>query len=352
MRGRWRMGKFTCVSCMLAVLLFTGCSKDSVPTETPLVPGTSTIITGTVKDSSGNPIDSAAIKVKYYFTAVAKQSAKTDPCSLVSFIASRITNGVQLNWTTEGENNALRWEIERSTMYDIDFVLIGIVDASGTISTPINYSYIDSTVAADSADYYRLCLIDGYGAGYYYNTVGLDPIAIYHDIYRTASPCPFSGSTAFIYSLACSSQVLLEIKQKDQTIRTLVNQLLVTGLHSVIWNGKDDNNVSLASGCFNAVLTITRHDSTINFSKPVFLNIVDGSSANINAYTDAKGAFSIHDIPLDSVFNMTDAMGTDLGNATVCDSVTIYAVKNGYTVINQTLVLSKNNSNTLDFILR
>ena len=98
------MVKFTCISCILAVLLFAGCSKDSAPTEVPLVPGTSTIVTGTVKDSTGNPIDSAAIKIKYYFTAAAKQSAKESPCSLESFTAIRTSSGVQLQWVTLWES--------------------------------------------------------------------------------------------------------------------------------------------------------------------------------------------------------------------------------------------------------
>ncbi|MBI5805175.1 hypothetical protein HZA73_03935 [candidate division TA06 bacterium] len=340
--------------CMLMVsLAFYGCSKDSVPTETPLVPGTSTIITGTVKDSSGNPIDSAAIKVKYFFTAVAKQKAKTDPCSLVSFTASRITNGVQLNWSTDYESSTYRWDIERSVWLDMGFVKIGEIAAAGTTSSTVNYIYIDSTTASDTSYYFRLCLIDVSGAKYYYGPVWLGgPIPIPHDAFYPARPCPFYLNTSFYYSLAGSSQTSLLIKQNDKTVKTLVNQTSVAGSYLIAWNGLNDSSITLASGYFVSELTLARHDSTFKYTKPVFINIIDSSSTRVNACSDAQGAFTISDLPIDSLFNMTDAMGTDLGNVKVCDSVTVYAVKNGYTANKVTFVLGKNTTSTIDFILR
>lgn len=338
---------------MLAVLLFAGCSKDSVPTETPLVPGTSTIITGTVKDSSGNPIDSAAIKVKYYFTAVAKHSAKTDPCSLESFTAIRTSNGVQLQWVTLSELNLLQWRIYRSIVADSNYTIMASMPGYGTSPDTQTYSYFDSSsVVVNQTYYYRLGAVSNTGSVTYYGPIQVGPLPIYNDVFNSASPCPFSGNTAFVYSLACSSQVLLAIKQKDQTVRTLVNQLFVTGLHSVMWDGKDDYSASLASGYFTSELTFTRHDSIVRYSKPVFINIVDSASSRVNSYSDAQGAFTISDLPIDSVFKMTDVMGTDLGNVKVCDSVTVYAVKNGYTANKVTFVLGKNTTSTIDFILR
>lgn len=346
------MKKLAFINVLLVVFLLIGCGKESNPTATDDLTGTSTVITGTVKDSLGNPIDSAAIKIKYYFTAATKHGVKADPCSLVSFTASRIANGVQLNWATEGENSAYQWEIERSVLSDTGFVLIGRLDASGTVSAPVNYSYIDSTAAADSADYYRLCLMDIDGTHYYYDPVGLGPVPIYHDSYSTARPCPFNGNTSISYSLACSSHVALVIKNNGQVIKTLVSQNQTAGLNMVSWNGTDDGSTLLTPGYFLSDITISRHDSTLRYSKPVFINIVDSASSRVNSYSDAQGSFTISDLPIDSVFNMTDAMGTDLGNVRVCDSVTIYAVKGGFTVKKITMVLGKNTISTINFVLR
>jgi hypothetical protein len=49
---------------------------------------------------------------------------------------------------------------------------------------------------------------------------------------------------------------------------------------------------------------------------------------------------------------MRDVLENDLGNVKVCDSVTVYAVKSGYTVKKVTLVLGKNTTSTINFVLR
>ena len=189
---------------LMVGLAFYGCSKDSVPTEIPLESGTSTIITGTVKDSSGNPIDSAAIKVKYYFTAVAKHSAKLVPCSLESFTAIRTSNGVQLQWVTLWESNLYYWRIRRSVQSDSNFTVIANIDGRGTISTPYTYSYVDSSLlVASQIYYYKLSAMEMDGSVSNYGPIQVSPLPTYIDVFNSASPCPFSGNTAFIYSLAC-----------------------------------------------------------------------------------------------------------------------------------------------------
>lgn len=345
------MNKIIGLICILAAFLFVGCGKKGDPVAPPVLPAQATIITGTIKDSSGNPIDSAAVKVKYYFTAATKQSAKTDPCSLVSFTAYRITNGVQLNWTTEGENSAYQWEIERSVLSDTGFVLIGRVDGSGTTSTPINYSYIDSTAAADSADYYRLCLVDISGFHYYYGPVGLGPVPIYHDSFTSGYPCPFIINTQFGFSLACSSQTKLMIKQNGLTIKTLVDQTMQAGLHSLMWNGYNTGNIPVESGYYMSECVISRNDSIIKFATPLFINIDDISSIRANDYSDAQGTFNISNIPVDSTFICKDETGSIINTSKVCDSVTVYAIKSGYPERSITLTLGRNATSTINFVL-
>ncbi|MDO9026692.1 MAG: hypothetical protein Q7U87_02295 [bacterium] len=340
--------------CILMVgLAFWGCSKDSVPTETPLVPSTSTIISGTVKDSSGNPIDSAAIKIKYYFTAVAKQSAKTVPCSLKSFIAIRTSSGVQLQWITDSESGTYEWEIRRSIQIDSNFATIANIPGAGVNPYGYTYTYVDSSsLVANQSYYYLLSVIDVTGHRYDFDTIQVGPAPTCADGFSSAYPCPFIINTSLKYILASSSLVSLLMKQNGQIVKTLINQTQAAGFYSVIWNGKSDSSVALPSGYFVSVLSIFRNDSTFRYAEPVFVNIVDGSTDRVNSYTDAQGAFTISDIPVDSVFNMKDAMGLDLGNVKVCDSVTVYAVKNGYTTKIVNLVLGKNVNSTIDFILR
>jgi hypothetical protein len=346
------MKRLVFINVLLIVFLMIGCGKESNPTDNDDLTGTSTVITGTVKDSVGNPIDSAAIKIQYYFTSAAKLNAKTSACSLTSFTATWIANGVQLVWTTAQETNTYRWNIQRSALLDTGFTTIVSLPAAGNSSLNLQYSYLDTTAFTDTSYFYRLCLQDVDGYAYYYGPIGLGPTPLYNDAFDNARPCPFSLNTSIGYSLACSSQVSLVIKKNNVTCRTLVAQAQATGNYLVTWDGKGDNGLPLPSGYYVSSMSITRHDSSFKFSKPVFINIADSATARVNAYTDAQGAFTISDIPLDSVFNMRDDMNTDLGNVAVCDSVTVYAVKSGYTVKKVNMILGKNTTSTINFILR
>ena len=64
-------------------------------------------------------------------------------------------------------------------------------------------------------------------------------------------PNPFNRSTMVSFSLAKSGNVNLEIYNvKGQKVRTLVNEHLDVGSHSVVWNGTDKNNQPIASGVY------------------------------------------------------------------------------------------------------
>lgn len=64
-------------------------------------------------------------------------------------------------------------------------------------------------------------------------------------------PNPFNPETTIFYNLESDSRVELTIYNlKGQKVRSLVNELQPKGNHQVAWNGRDDNNKSVASGVF------------------------------------------------------------------------------------------------------
>lgn len=64
-------------------------------------------------------------------------------------------------------------------------------------------------------------------------------------------PNPFNPSTVITYSLACDTEFRIEIYNlKGERIRTLVRGSGKAGMHSVHWDGRDDNNLSPASGVY------------------------------------------------------------------------------------------------------
>jgi hypothetical protein len=64
-------------------------------------------------------------------------------------------------------------------------------------------------------------------------------------------PNPFNPETSIKFSLVQSGHSLLEIYNiKGQLIKTLVNNDLVAGEHSFIWNGKNEKGDQVASGIY------------------------------------------------------------------------------------------------------
>ncbi len=66
-----------------------------------------------------------------------------------------------------------------------------------------------------------------------------------------AFPNPFNPSTTLSFSLAKAQHTELAIYNlKGQKVKTLVSGELPSGNHSVVWNGRDDNNHSVGSGIY------------------------------------------------------------------------------------------------------
>ncbi len=64
-------------------------------------------------------------------------------------------------------------------------------------------------------------------------------------------PNPFNPNTTIAYSLPEAGKVRLDIYNvKGQLVKTLVNTEHVAGFHSAVWNGKDMNNKTVASGVY------------------------------------------------------------------------------------------------------
>ena len=64
-------------------------------------------------------------------------------------------------------------------------------------------------------------------------------------------PNPFNPTTTIDYSLPEASKVRLDIYNvKGQLVRTLLNGDMPAGMHSMLWDGRDNNNAAVASGVY------------------------------------------------------------------------------------------------------
>lgn len=90
------------------------------------------------------------------------------PVRLISFTGELKQIGTVLNWKTQNEMNAERFEVQRSNT-GADFMAIGSVKAKGNTAVETSYQFIDAAVQMGT-NYYRLKMIDTDGS-YEYSPV-------------------------------------------------------------------------------------------------------------------------------------------------------------------------------------
>jgi len=91
------------------------------------------------------------------------------------------------------------------------------------------------------------------GICHYTGTLGIEEnnIALTDFILLQNYPNPFNPTTSITFSIQNDSQVELAIYNlKGQKIKTLAQNEFTKGLHSIIWNGDDNNNKPVSSGVY------------------------------------------------------------------------------------------------------
>ena len=86
-----------------------------------------------------------------------------------------------------------------------------------------------------------------------------------HSIQIRTYPNPFNPTTTISFSVPAESHAELSIYNiKGQKVKTLINDQLSAGEHSVVWDGKDDNNKPVGSGIYFYQLRIDGNSKAIN----------------------------------------------------------------------------------------
>jgi hypothetical protein len=86
-------------------------------------------------------------------------SSGTLPIILSDFTATIGNEGVNLNWTTQLEQNSSHFTIQRSENSGSSWINLGTVTAKGNSATPNSYSFTDPN-PGDGVNEYRLILVD------------------------------------------------------------------------------------------------------------------------------------------------------------------------------------------------
>ncbi len=207
--------------------------------------------------SNSNPVFEYYISVAgtYNYTGLHNQTRKTAriiaesplPVELTDFVATTIKNEVILDWSTGGELNNDRFEIQRVEVkntkdnpMDLDFVTVGVMNGNGTINHSHDYRYIDRNLK--SGKYmYRLRQVD-FNSNYIYHLLNEEiVIGIPSKFFVSQNyPNPFNPVTRINYELPYDGNVnILLIDATGRLVATLVNGNLNAGYQTLEINGSE-----------------------------------------------------------------------------------------------------------------
>ena len=172
------------------------------------------------------------------------------PVELVSFAADVSKDVVKLMWQTATETNNFGFDIERSSD-GVAFSKIGFVPGHGTTTIPQIYGYEDKDVVAGGTYSYRLKQVDTDGSFEYSAILQVEINLPQNFTLSQNFPNPFNPETSIRYELPEAVEVKVSIfNLLGNEIRTLVNEQKEAGVHSILWNGKDNAGREVATGAY------------------------------------------------------------------------------------------------------
>jgi hypothetical protein len=182
------------------------------------------------------------------------------PVELSSFSASTTGNNAILNWSTATELNNFGFEVQRSVAGS-EFVTVGFVNGNGTTTEAKTYRFVDANLISGNYSY-RLKQVDYNGTFAYSEVVNVDVNAPVQFELSQNYPNPFNPSTTINFSLPQSSNVTLKVfNTLGQEVKTLINQNMESGAHSISFDASELNSgiyfYKLDAGQFSEVRKMT-----------------------------------------------------------------------------------------------
>ena len=182
------------------------------------------------------------------------------PVEFTSFTSTVDGSSVILNWSTATELNNFGFEVQRSVAGS-EFVTVGFVNGNGTTTEARTYNFVDANLASGNY-YYRLKQVDFNGTFAYSDEVSVDVTAPVQFELVQNYPNPFNPSTTINFSIPQSSIVTLKVfNTLGQEVKTLINQNMESGVHSISFDASELNSgiyfYRLNAGQFSEVRKMT-----------------------------------------------------------------------------------------------
>ncbi|MDQ3022596.1 MAG: T9SS type A sorting domain-containing protein [Bacteroidota bacterium] len=198
------------------------------------------------------------------------------PVELTDFVATTIKNEVILDWSTTGELNNDRFEIQRIEISklkgfndndDYPYFTIGILRGQGTSSQGHHYKYTDRNLNTGIYSY-RLKQVD-FNSNFIYHYLSEDIVIGIPSKFNISQnyPNPFNPSTKINYELPFEGFVrisLFNINGKE--VSNLISEYQPAGYRTIEVNGSN-----LSSGVYFYTINYTSTPKSVSVTKRMLL---------------------------------------------------------------------------------
>ncbi|RLE37660.1 hypothetical protein DRJ17_06085, partial [Candidatus Woesearchaeota archaeon] len=167
---------------------------------------------------------------------------------LAFFRGNDVGGYVELEWETTLEKNISGFNVFRSFYKDKDFTQLNKKVIKGNKG---KYRLIDSDVEIGRIYYYRIEAVNIMGFEVVSKTISVTVKPPKTFALRQNYPNPFNPTTTIKYDLPVGTKVQLKIfNMLGQEVKTLVNEYKKAGYHKVLWDGKNQADIRVASGIY------------------------------------------------------------------------------------------------------
>ncbi|MBX7152636.1 T9SS type A sorting domain-containing protein [bacterium] len=186
------------------------------------------------------------------FTFGATNSDVSLPVELSQFEAYEMEKlgQVKLQWKTESEVDNAYWLVQRKKG-NADFETIANIKGQGSKTSATMYEFVDLEIIAGDTLTYRLADVSYAGTITYHESKDVAVSMPSKFELLQNYPNPFNPVTTIGYKLPQSTKVSISVYNVlGQKVRDLVREVKDAGTHRVVWDGRNDAGVQVASGIY------------------------------------------------------------------------------------------------------
>jgi hypothetical protein len=226
------------------------------PYGAPL-PWTWELIAGDV-DGNGMPESFDAALILQYSVGMITEFPVEARCDVVLADVSMSSSNGELVFNTSGDLYGFSVMTESELITFSEPVVEYLAAANGNAVALANAEAIDGDflripfeLNADTGEIVFTMTSNGISSDHTYNVEDLESGIIAANAVLGNFPNPFNPSTAISYQVKEESAVRVDIYNvKGQLVKSLVNEVVGMGQHSIEWTGNDNSNRSVSSGVY------------------------------------------------------------------------------------------------------